>query len=103
MQYFGPDIDFIDRALNLTFGLYNIDIFHLGVEGFSDGATYALSIGEGCTSLHQRPQLQVCVSTDVCSPIMQPLSTRQELDGATPPMKKLPAPDCYMDLFTVDL
>ena len=51
VQYFGPDIDFIDRALNLTFGLYNIDIFHLGVEGFSDGATYALSIGESCNSL----------------------------------------------------
>ena len=88
LQYFGPDIDFIDRALNLTFGLYNTDIFHLGVEGFSDGATYALSIGEGCTSLDQWPQLQTCVSNHMRSSMMQPPSTWQELDAARPPVKK---------------
>ena len=42
---FGPDIAFIDRALEQTFGRYSVDPSHVAVEGFSDGASYALSIG----------------------------------------------------------
>ena len=42
---YGPDITFIDRALEQTFQRYAIDPRRLGVGGFSDGASYALSVG----------------------------------------------------------
>lgn len=42
---YGPDITFLDRALQETFGRYAVDPGHLAVEGFSDGASYALSVG----------------------------------------------------------
>jgi phospholipase/carboxylesterase len=42
---YGPDVAFIDRALNQTFNRYAIDPNHIGVGGFSDGASYALSLG----------------------------------------------------------
>ena len=44
---FGPDVTFIDRALELSFGRYRVDSARIGVEGFSDGASYALSLGIG--------------------------------------------------------
>lgn len=42
---FGPDVAFIDRALAHTFARYAVDPKRLAVEGFSDGASYALSLG----------------------------------------------------------
>jgi len=42
---FGPDVAFLDRALAHTFARYAVDPAHIAAEGFSDGATYALSIG----------------------------------------------------------
>ncbi|MFL5735440.1 MAG: alpha/beta hydrolase [Chloroflexia bacterium] len=42
---YGPDVAFIDRALAQTFDRYAIDPTHLAAGGFSDGASYALSIG----------------------------------------------------------
>jgi predicted esterase len=42
---YGPDIAFIDRALAQTFGRYAVDPARVAVGGFSDGASYALSIG----------------------------------------------------------
>lgn len=36
----GPDVGFIDEALDLTFGMCSI-----AIGGFSDGASYALSLG----------------------------------------------------------
>lgn len=42
---YGPDIAFIDRALAQTFKRYAIDPAHLAIGGFSDGASYALSVG----------------------------------------------------------
>ena len=42
---YGPDIQFIDAALAQTFARYAVDPAHLAVEGFSDGASYALSVG----------------------------------------------------------
>jgi predicted esterase len=42
---FGPDVAFIDEALALVFERYAVDAAHLAVEGFSDGASYALSLG----------------------------------------------------------
>lgn len=42
---FGPDVDFLDRALEKVFGMVAVDPARLAVGGFSDGATYALSLG----------------------------------------------------------
>jgi len=42
---YGPDIQFIDRALRWTFERCAVDPGRIVVEGFSDGATYALGIG----------------------------------------------------------
>lgn len=42
---YGPDIAYIDSALQQTFNRYWIDPNRIGVEGFSDGASYALSAG----------------------------------------------------------
>lgn len=45
INQFGPDIAFIDRALKQTFSRYAIDPSRLAIAGFSDGASYALSVG----------------------------------------------------------
>lgn len=42
---FGPDVDFIDRALARVFGACPIDPARVALAGFSDGASYALSLG----------------------------------------------------------
>jgi phospholipase/carboxylesterase len=42
---FGPDVDFLDRALEKVFGIVAVDPSRLALGGFSDGATYALSLG----------------------------------------------------------
>ena len=42
---FGPDVEFIDRALEATFRRCNVDTRKLAIGGFSDGATYGLSLG----------------------------------------------------------
>lgn len=42
---FGEDVDFIDRALGYAFERCNVDPERLALIGFSDGASYALSLG----------------------------------------------------------
>jgi predicted esterase len=42
---FGPDVEAIDEALAHVFGLVAVDPERLTVSGFSDGASYALSLG----------------------------------------------------------
>jgi len=42
---YGPDVAFIDRALDAVFTRYAIDGARLALAGFSDGASYALSLG----------------------------------------------------------
>jgi phospholipase/carboxylesterase len=42
---YGPDVAFIDRALTKVFQLHPVDPAHIAVSGFSDGASYALSLG----------------------------------------------------------
>lgn len=42
---YGPDVAFIDRALEQTFERYAVDPARVAVGGFSDGASYALSVG----------------------------------------------------------
>src|SRR5262249_33046159 len=42
---FGRDVTFINRALERVFDTLPIDATRIAVGGFSDGATYALSLG----------------------------------------------------------
>jgi phospholipase/carboxylesterase len=42
---YGPDVAAIDRALESTFNRYAVDPARVAVGGFSDGASYALSLG----------------------------------------------------------
>jgi predicted esterase len=43
--HYGRDRELADRALEQVFGCYAVDERHLGIGGFSDGASYALSLG----------------------------------------------------------
>ncbi len=42
---YGPDVAFIDRALESLFERYAVNPERIAVAGFSDGASYALSLG----------------------------------------------------------
>ena len=42
---FGPDVAFVDEALAATFARCAVDPARLAIGGFSDGASYALSLG----------------------------------------------------------
>jgi phospholipase/carboxylesterase len=42
---FGPDVEFIDRALGWVFERCDVNAARLVLSGFSDGATYALALG----------------------------------------------------------
>lgn len=42
---FGADVDFIDHALVKAFEMFAVDPRRVAIEGFSDGASYALSLG----------------------------------------------------------
>lgn len=42
---YGPDVEFIDQALSQVFERFRIDPDRVMIAGFSDGASYALSLG----------------------------------------------------------
>jgi predicted esterase len=42
---YGADLALADRSLDYVFGHYAIDPAHIGIGGFSDGASYALTLG----------------------------------------------------------
>ncbi len=42
---FGPDVAFLDKALARVFGLVPVDPKRVAIGGFSDGASYAISLG----------------------------------------------------------
>lgn len=42
---YGPDVTIIDRALEWAFSRYAVDLRSVAIGGFSDGASYALSLG----------------------------------------------------------
>ena len=42
---FGPDVEFLNRALERVFEKVNVDQSRLAIGGFSDGATYAIALG----------------------------------------------------------
>lgn len=41
----GPDARFVDRAIQAVFDRFTVDPKHIAASGFSDGGSYALSIG----------------------------------------------------------
>ncbi len=45
VRRYGPDVALIDASLRHVFDRYLVDPEHLAVGGFSDGASYALSVG----------------------------------------------------------
>lgn len=45
VRRYGPDVVFIERALEHVFARCAIDPTRIAIEGFSDGASYALSLG----------------------------------------------------------
>ena len=45
MGEYGPDVAFLDGALVRVFGRYAVDPARVAIGGFSDGASYALSLG----------------------------------------------------------
>ena len=51
---FGPDVHFIDDCLHIVFSRYQIDASRIALGGFSDGASYALSLGLSNGSLFTR-------------------------------------------------
>lgn len=42
---YGPDVEYIDEALEFVFERYGIQSNQIAISGFSDGASYALSLG----------------------------------------------------------
>jgi phospholipase/carboxylesterase len=42
---YGPDVDYLQRALKQTLTRYNLDRDRIWLGGFSDGASYSLSLG----------------------------------------------------------
>ena len=42
---YGPDVAAVDRALEWTFASHKVDPARVAIGGFSDGASYALSLG----------------------------------------------------------
>jgi len=52
---FGPDVGFIDAALRFTFERCLIDSSRIALAGFSDGASYALSLGPSNGDLFTPP------------------------------------------------
>lgn len=45
MGVYGPDVAFIERGLAQVFARCSVDLERLAIGGFSDGASYALSLG----------------------------------------------------------
>jgi phospholipase/carboxylesterase len=45
LRHWGPDVEFMAAALDQTASRHSVNLERLGVGGFSDGASYALSFG----------------------------------------------------------
>jgi phospholipase/carboxylesterase len=45
LEGFGPDVEFLNKAIESTIGRVAVDPKRIGLGGFSDGASYALSLG----------------------------------------------------------
>ncbi len=51
---FDVDVEFVNRAMNAAFDECNVDPARLSIEGFSDGATYAIGLGRANGDLFQK-------------------------------------------------
>ncbi len=45
LDVYGPDLTFMNDALTAAFKIVNVDPARIAIEGFSDGASYALTLG----------------------------------------------------------
>ena len=52
--HYDNDIPLLNRALEVAFSMCNVDPARIGIEGFSDGASYALQIGRANGDLFKR-------------------------------------------------
>lgn len=90
---FGPDLAFLDQLLAWTMQRYAIDPANVSIAGFSDGASYALSVGlmngdlfsdilafsPGCARpLHQVGQPRIFIGHGQLDPVL-PLSCGQNI------------------------
>ena len=66
LRNWGPDVDFIAEAFGQTASRYRVDRGHLGIGGFSDGASYSLSFG---ISFGDQFQSVISMSPGVMQPI----------------------------------
>jgi predicted esterase len=53
-EQYGPDVTFINAALAAAFNQINVDPARVSIEGFSDGASYALAMGRTNGNLFSR-------------------------------------------------
>jgi phospholipase/carboxylesterase len=51
---FGPDVDFLEDALDFVFDRVNVDPARISIAGFVDGATWAIAIGVANAGLFTR-------------------------------------------------
>ena len=84
MGGYGPDVEFIDRALEWTFERLALDTRRLAITGFSEGASYALSLGLPNGSLFTRvvafsPEFMVPASRRGKPPVFVSHGTRDRV------------------------
>jgi len=65
---FGPDVAFLDAALEQVFATCPVDPGRVALEGFSDGASYALSLGIGNGDLFTH---LIAFSPGFAAPVLQ--------------------------------
>jgi len=65
---FGPDVAFLDAALEQVFAACPVDPARVALEGFSDGASYALSLGIGNGDLFTH---LIAFSPGFAAPVLQ--------------------------------
>lgn len=91
---FGPDVAFLDAALRAVFASAAVDSGRVAISGFSDGASYALSVGLGNGDLFthvlafspgfmapddQRGQPPIFVSHGIADPVLDVEHCSREL------------------------
>jgi phospholipase/carboxylesterase len=74
---FGPDVRFIDEALTWTFDRVRVDAARIALVGFSDGASYALSLGLSNGNLFSR-----IVAYSGCSVLVDTLRGKPKIFAA---------------------
>ena len=90
---FGPDIDFLDRAITRAFDRAYIDSCRVVVGGFSDGASYALSLGiRNARRIHGAIAFSAGFVLPVRSPQRLPIFMRHGTSDKTLPIDRTARP-----------